>query len=326
MMTPREVVARTIRFEGADRLPMDFPEPWGNDFAGVHMTPSPDERCRCGVDEWGAVWDNIGDNHLGEVKDFPLKTWADYDSLHIPDITEERRWTVLDGARERAGDKFLMTGGISIYERVHFIRGLENTWVDIHEEPENLGKLIDVLVDMNLYAIERYADIGADGFIFCDDWGLQSRLMIQPEHWRAIWKPRYERIYRAAHDAGMLTFLHSCGHLVDILDDFIEIGLDVINFDQQENMGLDVLADRFAGRITFYCPVDIQYTMARGDLDEVRAYARRLYESFASPEGGFIPKWYGDPVGAGHTQEAVAAQCEEFTRLSEEYAAGVLAG
>ena len=36
----------------------------------------------------------------------------------------------------------------------------------------------------------------------------------------------------------MLTLLHSCGYIMDILEDLIEIGLDVIQIDQQENMGL----------------------------------------------------------------------------------------
>ena len=34
---------------------------------------------------------------------------------------------------------------------------------------------------MNLYAIDKYAAAGADGLIFCDDWGLQNRLMISPD-------------------------------------------------------------------------------------------------------------------------------------------------
>jgi hypothetical protein len=59
-MDPRTVVARILRFEGAQRLPRDFPEPFGSDFAWVGMTPSPDRRPREGGDEWGAVWENIG--------------------------------------------------------------------------------------------------------------------------------------------------------------------------------------------------------------------------------------------------------------------------
>jgi len=320
VMKSKEVVVRAIRFQGTDRLPYDFPDPYGTDFASVGMSPSPDNRPSSGVDEWGAVWENIGVCSLGEVKRFPLLDWADFDRLPIPDIREPRRWESLKGARERAGDKFLLANGISIYERVHFIRGLQNAWMDIYDAPDRLGQLIDILVEMNLYAIERFAEAGADGYIFCDDWGLQTGLMIAPEAWRAIWKPRYARIYRAAHEAGLLTFLHSCGNIVDILDDLIEIGLDVVHMDQQENMGLALLGERFGGRITFFSPVDIQNTMVNGSLDEIRAYCRDMVRLLGRPEGGFIPRWYSDPVGAGHRREAIDAMCEAFLRLSEEKA------
>jgi uroporphyrinogen-III decarboxylase len=199
------------------------------------------------------------------------------------------------------------------------VRGLDNVWIDIHEAPGELGRLLDVLVDMNLYAIERYSQAGADGYMFCDDWGLQDRLMISPKSWRELWKPRYARIYKAAHDAGLLTFLHSCGNIVDILDDFIEIGLDVIQMDQQENMGLDLLGERFGGRITFWCPVDIQRTMVYGTLEDIRAYCRRMVKTLGRPEGGFIAMWYSDPAGAGHRQEALDAMCDEFLKISREH-------
>jgi hypothetical protein len=309
-------VSRTIRFEGAERLPYDLPKEHGTDFASVSMSPSPDARPPHGIDEWGAVWENIGVCQLGQVKDYPLKDWADLEALRVPDVRDSARWESLDGARERAGDRFLLANGISIYERVHFIRGLENTWTDIYDAPEQLGRLIDILVEMNLYAIERYAEAGADGYIFCDDWGLQGALMISPDAWREIWQPRYARIYRAAHDAGLLTFLHSCGYIVDILDGLIEAGLDVIHMDQQENMGLEVLGSRFGGRITFFAPVDIQHTMVYGTLDDIRTYCRSMVRLLGRPDGGFIPRWYSDPAGAGHRQEAINAMCTEFLRLS----------
>jgi uroporphyrinogen-III decarboxylase len=186
--------------------------------------------------------------------------------------------------------------------------------VDIYTNPDELRALIDVLVKMNLYAIGRYRTAGADGFIFCDDWGLQDRLMISPDTWREFWKPAYARVYAAARDAGLQTFLHSCGYIIDILPDLIEIGLDVIQMDQQQNMGLDNLG-LFAGKITFWCPVDIQATMCRGSLDDIRAYCHKLVEKLGTPRGGFLPKWYGDPVGAGHRQDAIDAMCQEFLQI-----------
>ncbi len=318
-MSPRDVVRKTVRFQGADRIPYALAGAYGSDFAGVGMTPSPDARPRSGVDEWGCVWENIGVSNLGEVKHPALTDWTGWDTLSIPDIRDPKRWAQLEGARDRAGERFLMASGISLYERAHFVRGLENAWIDIHTEPERLARLIDVLVDMNLYAIERYAETGVDGYMWCDDWGLQHGLMISPESWRELWKPRYARVYEAAHAAGLLTFLHSCGDITSILDDFIEIGLDVIQMDQQENMGLESLGEQFGGRIAFWCPVDIQATMARGTTDEIRAYCRKLVTTLGRPNGGFIAKYYGDPAGAGHTQEAVDAMCDEFLKLSRAH-------
>ena len=75
------------------------------------------------------------------------------------------------------------------------------------------------------------------------------------------------------------------------------------------------LGERFGGRITFMCPVDIQNTMVNGTLDEIRAYCRKMIERLGRSNGGFIPCWYADPDGAGHRPEAVEAMCEEFLRL-----------
>ena len=162
-MNSRETVIRTIRFQGADRLPYDFPGEHGTDFYNASMSPSPDARPASGVDEWGAEWQNLGKTLLGEVKRFPLLDWKDFDRLNVPDIHDPVRWEALQGVREKAGDKFLLCHGISIYERVHFIRGLENTWMDLYEAPRELEKLLDILVEMNMVAIQHYAAAGGDG-------------------------------------------------------------------------------------------------------------------------------------------------------------------
>jgi hypothetical protein len=44
--------------------------------------------------------------------------------------------------------------------------------------------------------------------------------------------------------------------------------------------------------------------------------ARAVVAHLGRSEGGFIPKSYGDPTGAGHRPEAVEAMSEEFLRLS----------
>ena len=313
-MTSREIARNTIKFKGAPRLPVNFPDHYGypNDFAWMSMSPSPDSRRSSGVDEWGSVWGNIGVSSLGEVTDFPIKNWSDFTDEMIPDIDDEKRWECIKKARINAGDKYLLAAGLSIYERAHFVRGLENTWADIFEEPENLCRLLDILVEMNIKSIKRYAEEKADGFIFCDDWGLQNSLMISPAKWREFWKPRYKKIYDAAHEYGMDTWLHSCGYITEILEDLIEAGLDVIDMDQQENMGLKYLGENFAGRITFQAPADIQTVLPTDDIELIRSYCRDMKKTLATDKGGFIPKWYSDPAGAGHSEKAIRAMCDEF--------------
>lgn len=322
-MTSREIVKKTLYFQTPTRLAYDFPEPYGGDFYHTGPDPSPDRRMGKGTDDWGCVWDSIGDMVLGEVKESPLKDWDDYHKLPIPDLDNEDIWRPVKEARENAGDKYVFGGIISLYERVHFVRGLENTWCDIVENPGQLQRFVGLLADMDVRIIERYARYGVDGIFMCDDWGLQNRLMINPEDWRAIWKPGYKRVYDAAHCAGMDVWLHSCGYITDILEDLIEIGLNAVNMDQQENMGLERLGDMFRGRITFFCPVDIQQTMVRGSPGEIRDYCRRMVRSLGTKAGGFIPRWYSDPKGAGHSRENIRLMCDTFMEINQEmYGAG----
>ena len=56
-----------------------------------------------------------------------------------------------------------------------------------------------------------------------------------------------------------------------------------------------------------------------GSLDEIRAYCRKMVATLGRPNGGFIPRWYADPVGAGHRQQAVDAMCQEFLTLAEQH-------
>ena len=93
-MNSQTVVAKTIQFQGTDRLPIDFPPEYGTDFAFTGMSPSPDDRPKSGVDEWGAEWKNLGKTNLGEVKRYPLLDWKDWDSLPIPDIHAGYRWEI----------------------------------------------------------------------------------------------------------------------------------------------------------------------------------------------------------------------------------------
>ena len=117
----------------------------------------------------------------------------------------------------------------------------------------------------------------------------------------------------------MLVFMHSCGHIADLLDSFIEAGLDVLETAQQENMGIDNLKERFGGRLCFWCSVDIQKTMITGTDEEIQKYARHLIDSFGSYNGGFMAKWYEAHEAVGHDMRRVETACRAFREYGDVY-------
>ena len=318
MMTSREIVKKTVLFQNPPRIAHSLPEPWQNDFCGTGPAPDPDfAPSKPGEDEWGCVWEKLGDEDLsmGQVKSQSLSDYSKLESYPFPNYRNPRR---SDEPRRQAKnnpeEKFFLAGiPLALNHRTDYLRGFENLMMDPYLYPVEFARLLDIQAEIAVDAVERLAECGADGIISCDDWGLQDRVMMSPEIFRKFFKPRYERVYRRALELGMLTFLHSCGHIVEILDDFIDAGLQVIQMDQQENMGMDLLAERFGGRLCFWCPVDIQATMINGSLDEVRTYARQLVETLGRFQGGFISKWYPSPQAVHHTRERIEAMAEAFT-------------
>jgi len=321
VMTGRERIRRAILFQGPDRIPRALPEPWGTDFFNIGAGGDPNWSPSVeGEDEWGCIWkkDALGKT-MGQVTVHPLPDYAMLDGYRFPDYRLPGRY---EAARERihenTEEKFVLAGiPLSLIHRLEYLRGHVEAWTDPYEHPEELGVLLDRLADVAIDAIDRVAKIGADGIISCDDWGLQDRPMVSPAVFRKFFKPRYERVYGFAQERGLLTLLHSCGYITDLLEDFIEAHLQVIQMDQQENMGVDNLAEGFGGRLAFWCPVDIQQTMVHGTLDEVRAYARHMTWALGRFNGGFISKWYPSPDAVEHTQERIAAMSEAFVECGD---------
>ena len=87
--------------------------------------------------------------------------------------------------------------------------------------------------------------------------------------------------------------MHSCGYIDAIVEDLIEIGLDVLQFDQPERYGSANLARKYGDRAAFYCPVDIQRVMATGDRKLIEQTAADMAAAFKKTGGGLIAMDYG---------------------------------
>ncbi len=317
-MSGLEVVRRAIEFGVPDRLPLRFEALGLSDTHTVawNQTGTGDKRLRRTVDEWGCLWVRSEMGNMGQVKGHPLADRQDMAHFRWPDADSPAFYRGMEERFAGSDGQYVLTGiFMLLFERMHALRGFENTLVDLRLEREAAEALADRIVEFDLGIIEnigRRFGRRIHGFSFTDDWGSEQALFVSPALWDEFFKPRYKRIFDAIHRQGWHVWMHSCGKVDAILDSLIEIGLDVINLQQPRVLGIEEMGRRFRGRICFESLCDIQHTLPFAGDDEIREEARLLLQQWAVPAGGFILSDYGDGTAIGVALERKGIMLEAF--------------
>jgi len=327
MQSSYEIVRRAIEFDGPERVPYNFDEnrtpvirtKYGDDFIWVFVDPDPSFVPHVsGESELGVVSKTLDEKVMGIPKQHSLDDWGKLKDYKLPDYTLPERYKNMERRIAENPDKYVL--GMFphfLFQVLPELLGFEQFTISILAERENLEGLLDMLTESCIKVVHCMADRGVYGIIAIDDMGFQDRLMISPKHWREIIKPRYARVIQVAHERGIHIFSHICGFILDIIEDLIEVGLDVIQIDQQDNMGIDELARRYGGRICFFCPVDIQTTLSRPNLPAIEEKAKHLLWAFGRYNGGFMVKTYPQPEAIGIPEENTAYMCEMFKKYGK---------
>ncbi|MGB9683191.1 MAG: uroporphyrinogen decarboxylase family protein [bacterium] len=338
-MTSRERVIRTLRFENPDRVPKDL---WylpgvemfrKNELEEVLKKYPPDftaPRYRYGVsrrargipytvgeyiDAWGCVWKVAEPGVVGEVKDPPLADWSSLKSYKLPwELLEEADLSEVNKSCAET-DKFVKVGTETRpFERMQFLRGSENLFLDLAYSVKEVFILRDMLHEFFIKEIEMWAKTDVDGVSFMDDWGAQNSLLISPKLWREFFKPLYKDYCDILHSHNKFIFFHSDGHIEAIYPDLIEIGIDAIN-SQLFCMNIKELGRKYKGKITFWGEIDRQYILPFGTVEEVRSAVRRIRKALDTGRGGVIAQceW-----GVKDPKENIEAVFEEWNKPLEE--------
>ena len=301
-MSSYELVRRAIELEHPERLPIRAQklietERWGtieSDVVNVNWnyTGTGDRRYRQTTDEWGCLWVRSEKNNMGQIKGHPLQSWDQLADFPWPDTENPALYAGMEERIASLEGKYLLTDiFMLLFERLQALRGFENCLVDFYDHPEEMEILADRIVAFDLGIIHNIAKRfpgRIHGFAFTEDWGTQQALMIQPRLWRKFFKPRYQVLFDAMHAAGWHIWMHTDGRMNVVLEDLIELGLDVVNFQQPRVNGIEEIGEQFRGRICFESSNDIQATLPHASPEEVRAEAHLLLEKWACPEGGFV--------------------------------------
>ena len=341
-MTSRERVLRALEFRNPDRPPRDL---WALPWVGLYQKADHDallerfpsdfgsaaalargdrargrpSRVGTSVDDWGCVFQVAEDGVVGEVKGPPLADWSALDSFTPPrEIIERADWDAVNracAANAAGAGKFMRLGSsLRPFERMQFLRGSENLYLDLGCESPELMKLREMVHEFFLEELALSVKTDVDAISFMDDWGSQNSLLISPDQWRRLFKPLYRDYCQMIHAAGKKVFFHSDGHIFDIYEDLIEVGVDAVN-SQLFCMDIEEIGRRFKGRITFWGEISRQQTLPFGSVEDVRAAVGRVRRALDDGAGGVIAQceW-----GVNNPPENIAAVFEAWDAPLDE--------
>ena len=176
-----------------------------------------------------------------------------------------------------------LSGGL--FERLHFVRGMEGALEGFYTAPEETARLLDAITEYQVELIRAWGAMShLDACLLTDDWGTQQALMISPGMWRAVFAERYRRLCDEAHRQGLLVVFHSCGNVFEIIGDLVDAGVDVIDPLQPEAMDLAAVAREFGGSVAFCGGISDQ-RLGTQTPAEVRDEVRRLIDLLGGPFG-----------------------------------------
>lgn len=253
----------------------------------------------------GTFFDNIeraqfDEDNLTPVEDFkesyPLKTEEDCifwekQLNYIYNYSDYAVLGVLGGMS--IGDPAELPG--PFIKEPKGIRGVED-WLMAHlMYPEYVEEVFKYAAEIEIQNLELYKQAVGNKiqaiWLSGTDFGTQTGTMHSLDTFRSLYKPYYKKVNDWVHEnTTWKTWYHTCGAVSSYMEDFIEMGMDVVNPVQLSATGMDgeELKKKYGDRLTFWGGgVDTQHTLPSGTPKQVYDEVMKRLEIF-SPGGGFV--------------------------------------
>jgi uroporphyrinogen decarboxylase len=251
-------------------------------------------------DEFGVVRRCPPGGHYFDVTTSPLAgdiTISDIARHTWPDPTDPG---YVRGLRERAlriretTDCALVLHTSDIFVHTsQYLRGFERWYMDLALAPDLIGALMDAILEIRLEILNRALDLVGDLVDIvstADDVADQRGPAMSLDMYRRIIKPRHARYLRTIRDrTDAMLFFHSCGSVVDLLPDFVDMGIQVLNPVQVSARGMDTVTLKrdWGDKLAFCGAIDTLRVMPFGTPDDVRAEVRRRIRDLGEG-GGYV--------------------------------------
>jgi uroporphyrinogen decarboxylase len=250
-------------------------------------------------DDFGIRWKKASYYYDAIERPLADATIDDLDKAQWPDPYDRGRFA---GLREEARELYDNTSyclvadipGLGPFEGACFVRGHGQFCVDLYLNvpfaEALLDKVTDTIIalwDLFLSEVGDYVQVVAQG----DDVGMQTGPFISPELYRKFIKPRHKRMFDFMHSkTDAKIFYHSCGSVYDLIPDFIEEGVDILNPVQTSAAKMDIarLKREFGRDICFWGGgIDVQQQLPFLTPDEIEDEVKRTLD-IVWPGGGYV--------------------------------------
>lgn len=272
------------------------------DTRGIFPAAPPDALLdeRTYRDEWGVERVNPPGSYYYDEISFPLSgpiTVQDIANYPWPDphdpIRRQGLKARLRQIREETDCAAVLNLPSGFVHTSQYLRGFEDWYIDLASDKKLAAALYDAVLEVSLAMCREILDeVGddVDVLMASDDLGLQNGLMMSPEVYRELIKPRHAAYFRLMHDMSPgKVFFHTCGSVAAIIDDLIDTGVDVLHPVQVSAAGMDpaTLKRRYGDRLAFWGAIDTQQVLPLGSEEHVAAEVERLIEELGEG-GGYV--------------------------------------
>jgi uroporphyrinogen decarboxylase len=246
--------------------------------------------------------------------DKPALAEPDLNGYTFPDLSSDAHTGHIDAWIERYKDRFRIVNLVEMFsERTWFMRGFEQSMTDYYLNRRFMEELLDGLMEVCLRTTEellrRYGD-RIDAVGMTDDAGSEHSMLLGPELWRQMIKPRLAQIYRHIKRAGKKCYFHSCGSIRPIVPDLIDIGIDMIQPLQPESLDIFELKREFGKDICLVGGISTQKTLPFGTPHDVVREVDLCLEKMAAGGGYILAP--AKPILPGVPIENAAALIDRF--------------
>jgi uroporphyrinogen decarboxylase len=179
-------------------------------------------------------------------------------------------------------------------ERAFAMQGMDTFLLNLAANPDFATELLRKNASLCKALMARFlaaAGESLDIIKIGDDLGTQESLLISPRMYRQILKPIHaDFIAFIKERTRAKVFFHTDGDVFNLIPDFIEIGVDILNPIQTSAGKMSDLLElkkRYGQNLTFCGAVDTHRLLPYGTPDEIRQEVKRVC-SILGPGGGYI--------------------------------------